>query len=417
VWINEPWPDLRPGRKEVLDVEDWAEIRRLHLADGLSIKEIVRRTGIARNTVRSAVRAETPPVFDRMPRPSAVDAVEAEIKLLLAEFPRMPATVIAERIGWDRSLTILKDRVRELRPLFLPPDPSQRTEYRPGELAQWDLWFPPVKIPLGQAQSAVLPVIVGVSGYSRTITGRMIATREAHDILLGHLACLLDLGGVPRKGVYDNEAALVSRHGGRPNPTPPFQRFRGTLGMGLVICKPGDPEAKGMVERANKYLETSFLPGRRFSSPQDFNAQLAMWLRRANNRIHSTLRCRPSDRIVEDRAAMMPLPPVLPDAAWRETKRLGRDHWVRIGTCDYSVHPRAIGRRVDIRMDLDEVVVTCAGDEVARHPRSWAKHRTITDPDHERAGKIMRAFAAALADDDEVEVRDLSVYDRATGVA
>jgi transposase len=417
VWINEPWPDLRPGRKDVLDVEDWAEIRRLHLAEGLSIKEISRRLAVARNTVRSAVRSEGPPVFDRKPRPSAVDAVDGDIRALLAEFPRMPATVIAERIGWDRSLTILKERVRELRPLFVPPDPSQRTEYRPGELAQWDLWFPAVKIPLGQAQSAVLPVIVGVSGYSRTITARMIPSREAHDILLGHLACLLDLGGVPRKGVYDNEAALISRHNGRPNPTPPFQRFRGTLGMGLVICKPGDPEAKGMVERANKYLETSFLPGRRFSSPQDFNAQLAMWLRRANNRMHSTLRCRPSDRIGEDRAAMMALPPVLPDPAWRETKRLGRDHWVRIGTCDYSVHPRAIGRRVDIRVDLDEVVVTCAAEEVARHPRSWARHRTITDPDHEQAGKIMRALAAAVADDEDVEVRDLSVYDRATGVA
>ena len=179
--------------------------------------------------------------------------------------------------------------------------------------------------------------------------------------------------------------ALVSRHGGKATLTPPFQRFRGTLGMNVIVCKPGDPEAKGLVERANQYLETSFMPGRRFSSPHDFNAQLASWLRKANSRVHSTLRCKPADRVVEDRAAMMALPPVLPDPAWRETKRLGRDHWVRIGTCDYSVHPRAIGRRVEVRMDLDEVVVTCAGDEVARHPRSWARHRTITDPDHERA--------------------------------
>jgi hypothetical protein len=163
---------------------------------------------------------------------------------------------------------------------------------------------------------------------------------------------------VPRKGVYDNQAALVSRHNGQPKLTEPFQRFRGTLGMGVVICKPGDPEAKGLVERAIRYLETSFLPGRRFSGPRDFNAQLAGWLRRANNGMHSTLRCRPSDRIAEDRAAMMPLPPVLPDPAWRESKRLGRDHWVRVGTCDYSVHPRAIGRRVEVRMDLEEVVVT-----------------------------------------------------------
>jgi transposase len=417
VWTNEPWPDLRSGRKEVLDVEDWAEIRRLHRAEGLSIKEIVRRLGVARNTVRMALRSDGPPVFDRKPRPSALDAHEAAIRQLLEEFPRMPATVIAERIGWERSMTVLKDRVRELRPLFLPADPCQRTEYRPGELAQWDLWFPPVKIALGQGQAATLPVIVGVSGYSRTITARMIPSREAHDILLGHLACLLEFGGVPRKGVYDNEAALVSRHNGRPTLTAPFQRFRGTLGMGVIVCKPGDPEAKGLVERANRYLETSFLPGRRFSSPEDFNAQLATWLRRANNRIHSTLRCRPSDRIAEDRAAMMALPPVLPDPAWRETKRLGRDHWVRVGTCDYSVHPRAVGRRVEVRMDLEELAVTCAGDEVARHTRSWAKHRTITDPAHELARKVMRVFAAAVADNDDVEVRDLTVYDRATGVA
>ena len=188
--------------------------------------------------------------------------------------------------------------------------------------------------------------------------------------------------------------------------------------MGVIVCKPGDPEAKGLVERANQYLETSFMPGRSFTSPQDFNAQLATWLPRANSRMHSTLRARPSDRLAEDRASMLTFPPVLPDPAWQETKRLGRDHWVRIGTCDYSVHPRAIGRRVDIRMDLDEVVVTCAGEEVARHARSWAKHRTITDPTHEVARKVMRAFAAALSNDDEaVEVPDLAVYDRATGAA
>jgi transposase len=414
----EPWFDASQEEWRVIDVEDWAEIRRLHRAEGLSIKEIARRVGVARNTVRSALRSEVPPVFDRKPRPSAIDGYEPRIRELLAEFPRMPATVIAERVGWTRSMTVMKDRVRELRPLFLPADPCQRTEYQPGELAQWDLWFPPAKIPLGQAQEATLPVIVGVSGYSRWITARMLPSREAHDILLGHLACLLDLGGVPRAGVYDNEAALVSRHGGKATLTPPFQRFRGTLGMNVIVCKPGDPEAKGLVERANQYLETSFLPGRRFSSPHDFNAQLAVWLRRANNRVHSTLRCKPTDRIDEDRAAMMTLPPVLPDPAWRESKRLARDHWVRIGTCDYSAHPRAIGRRVDVRMDLDEVVVTCASDEVARHPRSWARHRTITDPDHERARIVMRAFASAVSEfNDDVEIRDLSVYDRATGAA
>jgi transposase len=65
--------------------------------------------------------------------------------------------------------------------------------------------------------------------------------------------------------------------------------FRGMLGIKVIQCRPGDPEAKGLVERANGYLETSFLPGRGFGSPQDFNAQLHDWLVTANARKHRGL--------------------------------------------------------------------------------------------------------------------------------
>jgi transposase len=373
---------------------------------------------VSRNTVRSALRAESPPGYRRAPTSWAVDAFEAEIRALLAEYPRMPATVIAERIGWERSMTQLKLRVAELRPLFVPPDPVQRTVYAPGELAQWDLWFPPVDVPVGFGQVARPPVLVGVAGYSRWITARMIPSRQAHDILCGHLACLVGLGGIPKVGVYDNEAALAARRGGgRAKPTEAFDRFRGVLGMGAVFCKPADPEAKGLVERAIRYLETSFLPGRSFEGVEDFNVQLAGWLAKANRRLHRVLRCRPLDRITEDRRAMMGFPPVLPDAALRFATRIARDHHVRVDTCDYSVHPRAIGRRVEVRVDLDSVVGTLGRDEVARHPRSLAKHRTLTDPDHIAARAALRTVTPPVADVDDIEVRDLTVYDRALGVA
>jgi transposase len=403
----------------VLTVEEWAEIRRLYVGEKLGIKAIARQLGVSRNTVRTAVRSTTPPKYDRAQRRSVVDEVEPHIRVLLAEHPRMPATVIAERVGWRRGITVLRDRVAELRPLFLPPEPYQRTDYTPGELAQWDLWFPAVDIPVGVEVAARLPVIVGVSGYSRWIVARMIPSRESCDVLGGHLACLHDLGAVPQAGVYDNESAIGRRCGGRVQLTEAFQRFSGALGMKAVVLRPGFPEGKGLVERANGYLETSFLPGRCFAGAEDFNHQLAAWLRLANRRVHRGLRCRPSDRIAEDRAAMLALPAVAVDVAWRAATRIGRDHYVRFGTCDYSVDPRVIGRRAEVRVDLDSVVVTVDGEEVARHRRSLAPHQTITDPAHreerrrlQEQRELVDRHAAC-----EVEERDLAVYDRLLGVA
>src|SRR5215203_821730 len=199
-----------------------------------------------------------------------------------------------------------------------------------------------------------------------------------------------------------------------------FQRFRGTLGMGVVVCKPGDPEAKGLVERANGYLETSFLPGRRFDDVADFNRQLTAWLRqRANQRVHATTKQRPAEAIYEDRGSMLGFPPVLPDPARRFSVRLARDHYVRVDTCDYSINPRFIGRRIDVRVTLDDVIATCAGVEVARHRRCLATHQTLTLPEHGQIARTMRveqtvvdAFHHAF-----VEQRDLTVYDRAVGLS
>ena len=165
----------------MLTVEDWAEIRRLHRAEGMPIKAIVRTLGVSRNTVRAALASDGPPRYERKPAGSAVDAVEPRIRELLRAYPTMPATVIAERIGWDRGLTILKDRVRELRPAYLPPDPASRTAYAAGEIAQCDFWFPAVTVPVGFGQvrgSTRLPVLTMVTGYSRWLSAVLVPTRH-----------------------------------------------------------------------------------------------------------------------------------------------------------------------------------------------------------------------------------------------
>ena len=145
-------------------MEDWAEIRRLHRAEGLPIKAIARLMGVSSNTVRAAIASDAAPKYERKPAGSIVDAVEPKIREQLQLDARMPATVIAERIGWDRGLTILKERVAELRPVYLLPDPASRTTYLPGEVAQFDFWFPPVKVPLGAGHLGSPPVRAEAAG-------------------------------------------------------------------------------------------------------------------------------------------------------------------------------------------------------------------------------------------------------------
>lgn len=402
----------------MIDVEDWVEIRRLHKAEGMGVKAIARKKKVARNTVRAALRSDTAPRYERSPQGSIVDVVEPEIRRLLAEFPEMPATVVAERIGWTRGMSVLRDRIGELRPLFVPPDPAQRTWYRPGELAQFDLWQPDVEIPLGFGQEAKLWTVVGVAGFSRLIGAVMVPSRAAHDVLAGMGHVIGEFGAVPRKAVWDQEGCIGRIRGGKQVLTAEFQAFRGTLGMGAVLVGPRDPEAKGLVERANGYLETSFLPGRSFGDIDDFNRQLSSWLKRANQRIHGTTRVRPSEAIFEDRGSMMGFPPVLADPSLRFSTRLPRDHYVRVDTNDYSVNPRFVGRRVEVTVTLDQVVVMCEGTEVARHRRCLAKHQSILSGEHARILRQIRAEAAEVtAVEVVVEERDLGVYDQLYEVA
>jgi transposase len=406
----------------VISVEDWAEIRRLSRAEGLPIKQVARVMRVSRNTVRAALRSDGPPRYERAATGSVADVFEPRIRELLAVYPSMAASVIGERIGWPYSDRLLRTRVAELRPVYLPPDPASRTSYAAGEIAQNDFWFPDITLPVGCGQvraAKQLPVLTMVSGYSRWASALLIPSRSAEDLFAGWWQLISQLGAVPRLLVWDGEGAIGRRRGGRAELTAECQAFRGTLAAGVYVCQPADPEAKGLVERFHDYLERSFLPGREFASPADFNAQVAGWVATVNTRFRRHLECAPSDRIAADRAAMIPLPPVAPAAGWHRTTRLPRDHYVRLDSNDYSVDPAVIGRKVEVTADLHRVRVTCDGKTVADHERCWARHQTLTDPAHLAAAKALRSVRRLAAIRGpaaaEVEQRDLAVYDLLSG--
>lgn len=181
-----------------------------------------------------------------------------------------------------------------------------------------------------------------------------------------------------------------------------------------------------MTERNNRYFETSFLPGRTFIDPADFNTQLDEWLVKANGRHSRRIGCAPAQRWSLDRDAMLTLPPTPPVTGWVSRVRLPRDYYVRVASNDYSVDPKVVGRFVEVVADLSTVTVTCSGTVVARHSRCWARHQTITDPGHREAAlRIAHTHRSATTRSDldptgpgavRVQQRDLSVYDAAFGL-
>jgi transposase len=393
-------------------MEDWALIRRL-AAEGVPKAAIARRLGIARNTVGLAVASSSPPRYERKPAPTSFTPFEPRVRQLLADTPDMPATVLAERVGWTGSIRWFRDNVNRVRADHRPIDPADRLTWAAGDVAQCDLWFPPRRILLEDGSRTLLPVLVMTAAHSRFMLARMIPTRKTPDLLLGSWELLSQLGRVPRRLIWDNEPGI-----GRGKLTEPTAVFAGTLATKIVLLPPRDPESKGVVERRNGFFETSFMPGRHFDSPADFNAQFTDWLTTANARVVRTLKARPTDLLAADKDAMLPLPPTVLHLGWRNHVRLGRAYYVRVDTNDYSVHPRAIGARVDVAADLDVVRVRHGGQLVAEHPRRWAPGMTITDPAHVTAAAALRHAYQHPATRPEAAglVRDLTDYDKAFGI-
>jgi len=392
-------------------VEQWAEIRRMHFVEGLGIKEIGRRTGRDRKTVRRALRCDEPPCYRRASRPSKLDPFRDEIDRLLRSDPRLPGKRIRELIeelGYGGGKTILDDYLRDLRPRYLPRRTFQRTVYRPGELCQFDLFEPRVEIPVGHGQTRRGWVVTAELGYSRALAAALVFSKGALDLLWGMSRCLGQLGALPEKLVWDREGAI---HAGGGRPTEEFAAFCGQLATGWLILEPADPQSKGALERSHRFMRTNFEPGRRFCSELDYQTQLDGWAERANARVHRTIRAVPAERLAEERNRMRALPSRMPQTERRFVTRVPQQPYLRWDTNDYSLDPRLAGRRVEVTVSQRKVVAVAldTGEAACRHRRSFAKGLTFTDPSHQAELERLRGSRRR---EPEVQLRPLSRYDQ-----
>lgn len=397
----------------MLDVEQWAQIRQMKHVEGLSQREIRRRTGLHRDTIRRALHSDDPPRYGPRPKlPSKLEPFLLTIEELLVDEPTLSAVRVREEIdklGYAGSMTILNVLLRELRPRYLPPPRSfQRTRYRPGELAQFDLCEPRREIPVGFGQTRRGYVVTCELPYSRAFAAALVFSKQFADIAFGMSSCLTRLDALPAKLVWDREGAIAPKG----HPTQEFLAFCGSLSLGWVILDAGDCQAKGALERSHRFLHGNFEAGRRFANHLDFSDQLDRWCQRINARKHRSTHEVIAERLASERRHMRALPTVMPDTEQRFVTRVPAQPYLRIDRNDYSLHPSLLHRRVEVRVSQTHITAIAldSGELACRHRRVFAGGLAFTDPVHQRALDELRGQRRSREPD--VERRPLSRYDQ-----
>ena len=208
-------------------------------------------------------------------------------------------------------------------------------------------------------------------------------TTEA--FLDGHVSAFAFLGGVPQSILYDNTKLAVARilGDGRRKRTRAFTELQSHYLFDDRFGRPAKGNDKGKVEGMVGYVRRNFpVPIPSFESFAALNAHLE---RRCLERMDATLRGHSEtigQRMERNLEALLPLPPVPYDACDRQAGRVSSLSLVRYRTNDYSV-PVAYGHRgVIVRGYVDQVVISCGSEIIARQPRSYDRDDFVYDPIH-----------------------------------
>lgn len=287
---------------------------------GRSIKSISREMGVARNTVKkylkadSTVRQYTP----RAARPTKLDPYKAYIqeRIRHASPEWIPAAVLYREIverGYPGKMRMVSDYVAQFKP-SAPAEPLVRFETAPGEQLQVDFT-------IIRRRGEPLKAFVATLGYSRASYVYFFDNERSEAWLNGLRQCFDFFGGVPKEVLFDNAKAIVIERDaygdGLHRWHPELLSLAKDYGFRPRLCRPYRAKTKGKVERFNRYLKSSFVVPLRAQlradglalDVQTANGYIDHWLRSvANARVHGTTQAIPNQRLIKEREALLPLP-------------------------------------------------------------------------------------------------------------
>lgn len=409
----------------VLGQQQWQSVHERR-SRGHSVSAIARDLDLDRKTVRTCLQQASWRPYQRAAAASLIDAHRE----WLAE--RAPQVNYSARILWQElcaqrgfagSYVIVRRAVAPLRLQACVASLTQRRfETGPGEQAQCD--WGQITVPLAGVRTEI-HVFVMTLGYSRRSFAMGFLRERMHDLLAAHEAAFAHFGGRCEFLLYDRMRTVVlGTSEGRPRLNPTFAAFAGHWGFTPRLCQPYRAQTKGKVESGVKYVKRNFVPGRVFRDLDDFNAQLAAWQAEvADVRIHGTTHQRPIERFAEEGRALVPTAGHPSFLAAMVRERVVADDWlVSIDGNRYSVPFALIGKTVQVVRQGGNWVIRHRGAVVAEHPVLAGRAQLSVQPQHgpgaaartarQRHGSRPALDVPMAQLPRDVEVRDLSVYDR-----
>lgn len=419
-------PALDQGTEaRVVGKERWEEIRRRH-AGGQSISAIARELELDRKTVRYWIRREQWAPYQR--ETSGQSLLTVHRAWLLARAPQVhySARILYQELvgqhGFTGSYDTVKLAVRPLRAEAAVAALTQRRfETGPGQQAQVD--WGQVRVRFAD-ETAVVHVFVMTLGFSRRAWVEGFENEKLASLLAAHEHAFAHFGGRCAELLYDRMRTVVlGTEDGKPRWNPTFDAFAKHWGFEPRLCRPYRAQTKGKVESGVKYVKRNFVPGRVFRDLDDFNDQLRQWLSGvADVRLHGTTHQRPIDRFAEEAPALVA---TAGQASFLEAmlrERVVAEDWlVSIDSNRYSVPCRLIGKTVQVVRAGGVWQIRHRGELVAEHAVLAGRHQLSVQPEHgpgavarnarQHVARAETAAAPPVPLAEEVEVRDLAVYD------
>jgi transposase len=283
--------------------------------------------------------------------------------------------------GYTGGYSILKEYVHPFRRKH-QPQATMRFETGPGEQAQVD--WGNFSYVTEEGHKRQVWAFVMVLSWSRAIYVEFVPRADVATFIRCHVNAFEHLGGIPRRCLYDNAKVVVlgREDDGKPRWNPRLLDFALRVGFDTRLCQPYRPQTKGKVESGIKYVRRNFWPSARFVDLAELNRQAHGWSESvAGARIHGTTRERPGDRLVKERAQLLPMPEMGQLAPFlREERKVGRDGYVQWERSWYGAPWSWAGKAVEVMATGSTVEIWARDDRLAVHPRARRPGQRFTLP-------------------------------------